>query len=130
MILSFRIGIFLASIVTLGLFFFALPDSGLAGSVFGGPPCCESVIPEQGTICNGGEAAVPYCNSDICLQNPGACELFEDRICVPDNGSDTFGSCQELQTNIPTLGEWGLIALVAVLGAAGYIVLRRRKVPA
>jgi len=33
-------------------------------------------------------------------------------------------------TNIPTLSEWGLIALAGILGIVGFIVIRRRKVTA
>jgi hypothetical protein len=29
---------------------------------------------------------------------------------------------------IPTLSEWGLIAMAAILGIVGYLVIRRRKV--
>lgn len=33
-----------------------------------------------------------------------------------------------LLRNIPTLSEWGLIAMAALLGIAGFMVMRRRKV--
>jgi len=33
-------------------------------------------------------------------------------------------------TTIPTLSEWGLIALAGVLGLVGFMVIRRRKVTA
>ncbi|MCH7519918.1 MAG: IPTL-CTERM sorting domain-containing protein [Candidatus Dadabacteria bacterium] len=32
--------------------------------------------------------------------------------------------------NVPTLSEWGLIAIAAILGIVGFMVLRRRKVSA
>ena len=32
--------------------------------------------------------------------------------------------------NIPTLSEWGLIAMAGILGIVGFMVLRRRKVTA
>ena len=35
-----------------------------------------------------------------------------------------------LPRNVPTLSEWGLIAMVAVLGIVGFIAIRRRKVTA
>ena len=131
MISKYRMGIFLASILTAGLFFLAIPDSSHAGSLFGGPPCCEIDIPEQGPICVGGEEAFSACEqSETCAAFE--CQLFEGSICEPLDDSEEFGICRQilLERNIPTLGEWGLIALVAVLGAAGYIVLRRRKSPA
>jgi hypothetical protein len=33
-------------------------------------------------------------------------------------------------TDIPTLSQWGLIAMVSILGIVGFIVMRRRKVTA
>lgn len=133
MLSSYRIGIFIALFLTAGLFFLAQPESGHAGSIFGGPPCCEIVIPDQGTFCVGGENATLYCNGETCQLGPGECEFFEDRLCASVGGSDEFGICRQtvsIERNIPTLGEWGLIALVTVLGSAGYIFLRRRKAAA
>ncbi|MCH7950904.1 MAG: IPTL-CTERM sorting domain-containing protein [Candidatus Dadabacteria bacterium] len=33
-------------------------------------------------------------------------------------------------TAIPTLNQWGLIALAGILGIIGFMVIRRRKVAA
>ena len=46
-----------------------------------------------------------------------------------DEGSYTFFNVK-LPINIPTLSEWGLIAMAGILGIVGYLVLRRRKVTA
>ena len=35
-----------------------------------------------------------------------------------------------IPTNVPTLSEWGLIAMAGILGIVGYVVIRRRKVAA
>lgn len=32
--------------------------------------------------------------------------------------------------NVPTLSEWGLIAMAGILGIVGFMVIRRRKVTA
>jgi len=32
--------------------------------------------------------------------------------------------------NIPTLSQWGLIAMAGILGIVGFMVMRRRKVTA
>ena len=32
--------------------------------------------------------------------------------------------------NVPTLSEWGLISMAAILGIVGFMVMRRRKVVA
>ena len=125
----YRIGLLIASFLLTGLFFLSLTESGYAGSTLGGPPCCD--LPSV-SICAGGDDAAILCNNPGCL-NEGDCIFYEDRICVQDDGSVGLGSCRQLlptQTNIPTLGEWGLISLAAVLGIVGYVVIRRRKAAA
>jgi hypothetical protein len=44
--------------------------------------------------------------------------------------NETIGLCTEAPAAIPTLSEWGLIAMAGVLGIVGFMVLRRRKVTA
>jgi hypothetical protein len=34
------------------------------------------------------------------------------------------------ERNVPTLSEWGLIAMAGILGIAGFMVIRRRKATA
>lgn len=116
------IGLFIVSFLLTGLFFFSLTESGHAGSSAGGPPCCE--IPSI-DFCYGGDT-VSQC-SEECIDS-GECILYQDRICVKED--EAHGACLILQSNIPTLGEWGLISLAAILGIVGYMILRRRKVPA
>jgi len=41
----------------------------------------------------------------------------------------SFGSCG-LASPIPTLNQWGLIAMAGILGIIGFMVIRRRKVAA
>ena len=41
----------------------------------------------------------------------------------------SFGQCEVL-IPIPTLSEWGLIAMAGILGIIGFMVIRRRKVSA
>ncbi len=38
--------------------------------------------------------------------------------------------CEPVVTNVPTLSEWGLIAMAGILGLVGFMVIRRRKVTA
>ena len=47
----------------------------------------------------------------------------------PLNGSIDAVSCV-VKTGIPTLSEWGLIAMAGILGIVGFMVMRRRKVTA
>ncbi len=42
----------------------------------------------------------------------------------------TFINSRIPTTNIPTLSEWGLISMAAILGIAGFMIMRRRKVAA
>jgi len=46
----------------------------------------------------------------------------------PDLNSEIFlAVCIDLSTRtIPTLSEWGLIAMASILGLVGFIVIRRR----
>jgi len=47
----------------------------------------------------------------------------------PDGNSEVYlATCFDLDDRvIPTLSEWGLIAMAAVLGIVGFMVMRRRK---
>jgi len=56
-----------------------------------------------------------------------------DFTCVNTNCQPTsyFVQCDiPPPTNVPTLSEWGLIAIAVVLGIVGYLVMSRRKVSA
>jgi len=48
---------------------------------------------------------------------------------VDDTGLVTQFVC-EVPTSVPTLSEWGLIAMAGILGIVGLMVMRRRKVTA
>jgi hypothetical protein len=119
---GYRTGLFIVSFLLTGLFFFSLTESGYAGSSAGGPPCCE--IPSI-DFCYGGDT-VSQC-SEECISS-GECIFYEDRICVKVD--EAHGACQIFQSNIPTLSEWGLISLAAVLGIAGFMIIRRKKATA
>jgi len=38
--------------------------------------------------------------------------------------------CEDIVSTVPTLSEWGLIAMASILGIVGFMVMRRRKVTA
>ncbi|GJM16310.1 MAG: hypothetical protein DHS20C13_16370 [Thermodesulfobacteriota bacterium] len=44
--------------------------------------------------------------------------------------TDAIVFSQQTPSNVPTLSEWGLIALAGILGIVGFMVMRRRKVAA
>ena len=54
-------------------------------------------------------------------------------VCKNESGVETV-TCTffnvRIERNIPTLSEWGLIALAGILGIVGFMVMRRRKVAA
>ena len=124
MISKNSISIILILFLTFSFFFLALPENGYSGipSVPGGPPCCQ-----QGSRCIGGVTAPSECQSPRC--DNVDCEIIEDAICV--EGDEMFtGSCVS-PADVPTLSEWGLIAMAGILGIVGFImVIRRRKATA
>jgi hypothetical protein len=52
------------------------------------------------------------------------CQVESCSICKP---TTLTSNCP---TSVPTLSEWGLIAMVAVLGIVGFMILRRRRASA
>jgi len=112
-----RISLFLATFLIIGFFFLALPEKGYSGlAPIGQPVCC---IGQEGCVeFEQGDLVACFGESRI---DGGVCtELGEGGDCVlPSN-----------TTPIPTLSEWGLLAMAGILGIVGYLVIRRRKVTA
>ena len=81
-----------------------------------------------------------------CCQFDGSCENLAQEVCFADPLSLLFfidsecnestGVCPRSDVgdsearSVPTLSEWGLIAMAGVLGLVGFIVIHRRKVTA
>ncbi|MCZ6685511.1 MAG: IPTL-CTERM sorting domain-containing protein [Candidatus Dadabacteria bacterium] len=101
-----RISLFVATFLIIGFFFLALPEKGITqGGIF----CCQNV-----GSCRDGSGGEVF----ACSQQP-----VEGEFCNEDTGL-----CQALTSvDVPTLSQWGLIAMVGILGIAGYLVIRRRK---
>ena len=100
----------------IGFFFLALPEKGYSGVMpLGGccisEPGCIEFSPDDGLIlCVGGSLI----SGGVCTQlGPG-------------------GQCVEppAPAAVPTLSEWGLLAMAGILGIVGFMVMRRRKVTA
>ncbi len=51
-------------------------------------------------------------------------------IMVGDNPIAVAITPPPLPTNVPTLSEWGLIAMAGILGVVGFLVIKRRKITA
>ena len=104
---------FVVAFLAFGFLFLALPEEGFSG--VGPVPlyCCQG----EGTCVDSSEGPV-MCRVE---------DVVENAFC--DQGT---GECTLIQTssNIPTLSEWGLMAMAGVLGIAGYVIIRRRKATA
>jgi len=103
-----QISLFVAAFLIIGFFFLALPEKGLGQEL-----CC--LFP--GVVCT------PIENAE------------EQAICIGEGGDVVFAPCSEVPecavaTNVPTLSEWGLIAMAGILGIVGFMVIRRRKASA
>jgi len=109
-----RFSLFIATFLIIGFFFLALPENGYSGLAMTPIGCCQL---EGGGGCADAEDGI-RCTA-------GA--FFPDQIC-----NDATGQCIQpaINTPIPTISEWGLIAMAGILGIVGFMVIRRRKVTA
>ena len=51
-------------------------------------------------------------------------------LALPETGYSGGGGMPMRIVEVPTLSEWGLIAMAGILGIVGYMFIRRRKVVA
>ncbi len=110
-----RISLFLVTFLIIGFFFLALPDKSLSGVPTIG--CCVTGFPEG-----------PFtCEDDV---ECSACDNSVTQICNIDEQCLTVNECKSKSQSqpIPTINEWGLIAMAGILGIVGFMILRRRKV--
>jgi len=76
---------------------------------------------------NFGNGSVTVVGWDYCCDPPDEPGPILDWYEVINRA---FDQCRVAHAAIPTLSEWGLIAMAGVLGIVGFMVLRRRKVTA
>lgn len=103
---------FILAFLVTGFLFLASAQIGLAGVATTEPFCCLS---EEG--CADSTSGLPI-----------ACQvgtIEENAICNENTGLCV--SLDTIQEAIPTLSEWGLIALAGIMGIAGFLVLTRKK---
>jgi len=102
-----QVSLFVAAFLIIGFFFLALPEKG-----FSQDGCCQSTENTCFNIVDGG--------------GPAACLIID----FVDGAFCSEGQCipPTVVTPIPTLSEWGLIAMAGILGIVGFMVIRRRKV--
>ena len=111
---------FVASFLIFGFMFLALPESGHAEVE---PGCCQYGL-EGGTrscVNTGG-----LCNKPL---PPTSFDgFFPGEVC-----NEQTGFCSgigPITSNVPTLSEWGLIAMAGILGLVGFMVMRRKRATA
>jgi hypothetical protein len=104
---------FAVAFLTFGFFFLGLTEEGFSG-FSADITCCQGDGQCSDTIDNPGF---------ICLVD----DVVENAFCNLDTGVCTQ---VPVVSNIPTLSEWGLIAMAGVLGIAGFLIIRRRKAAA
>ncbi len=118
------ISTFVIALLVLGFLFLALPEKGNAGmsppGLFTFPGCCQfSSGPEGnecGTVDNGAELLG-------CFEAEG--QPFSGETC-----NEETNLCSGFAATVPTLSQWGLITMVAILGVIGFMVIRRKKASA
>lgn len=114
---------FVLAFLIIGFFFLALPEKGYSGLAFQLPGCCQFIDDFEGSECGiiDGALDISACNEFGGIPLSGETCNEETRFC--SGFSPT--------TNVPTLSEWGLIAMAGVLGIIGFfMVIRRRKATA
>jgi len=121
-----RIFLSMVFILVAGFFFLSTPESGYA--IENGSDCCSSHVPA------GCDDAT--CSDTVCDMNGFCCDVSWNTQCAEE--AKEFcevcgGTPPPSVSDIPTMSEWGLIALAVVLGIVGivgFMVIRRRKVSA
>jgi hypothetical protein len=111
-----RFSLFVATFLFAGFLFLALPEKGFSGVTMMNPGCC---ISEGGCVNFGGDLPV------VCIADT----IEEDGVCTME-GPGGICTTQVAASPVPTVSEWGLIVMACILGIAGFIVIRRRKVTA
>ena len=91
-----------------------------AGDGVNKSPCDSRALGDEDRLCwhiDNNNAGGYRCGENILLNNSTE---FERIVYMPS----------PVVTPIPTLSQWGLIAMAVVLGIVGFMVIRRRKVTA
>jgi IPTL-CTERM motif len=108
--------VFVAAFFISCIFFLTLPEKGYSGIEVIATGCC---INEGGCVNFGDGDGLVECIEDTVLVD-GTCTV---------EGPDGICTNNITRSNaVPTLSEWGLIAMAGILGIAGYIVISRRRV--
>jgi hypothetical protein len=74
-----------------------------------------------------GAGTVTAIGWDYCCEPPDPGQPILDWFEVINRA---FDQCRPPVSNVPTLSEWGLIAMASILGIVGFMVIRRRQLTA
>ncbi len=109
------ITIFIAAILVFGFLFIALSEKAFTQIVpFEG--CCQFI-----NSCEN-------LSQDACIADSTSIEFLIDTECNTDtNLCPGFSLGDSDVRNVPTLTEWGLIAMAGLIGFIGLLALKRRK---
>jgi len=109
--------LFLIAFLTCGFIFFATTEQSKAGFAQIGDECCQL----EGSCFDFGDDPDPDVPTPACQVD----NIIDNATC-----NEQTGLCTQVSAinPVPTLSEWGLNAMAAVLGVAGYILVRRRRV--
>ncbi len=111
MALKRNLSVLVAVFLFVGFLFVALPEKGNAGLILNS--CC---INQTGCVVVGQEPVL--CFGDTFVVG-GMCTVVGEG-----------GECRAAPADVPTLSEWGLISMAAVLGIVGFMVIRRKRATA
>jgi len=124
-----RISVFIVAFLAFGFLFAALPENGYAGRQPVEIGCCQFSEMNVDPVGLDNRLRFYECadETDIEVCNKEGGDFFPDELCNLQTGM-----CNQVQPtrNVPTLSEWGLITMAAILGVIGFMVIRRRKAAA
>lgn len=109
---------FVASLFIFGFLFLALPQNGYTQEIELG--CCQYGLEMGESSCN--------ISGGLCRRSPPNTSF--DGFFPGETCNEQAGVCSGFTRDVPTLSEWGLIAMAGVLGVVGFIVMRRRTASA
>lgn len=101
----------------------------LAQEVYAGAPalpgtCCQFVLETGRFVCEN----TPNDGCIVTSEGPELIGPFMGQTCNSETGFCAGFVPPTAERNVPSLSEWGLVTLAGILGTAGFIVLRRKKV--